>query len=140
MVMGRYSWRCMVDATTSRRYQTVTRRSQLSLPMIDVAVSSEVTERSHLEVSSETPRLSAVDQHCRCCCCRHISSFPSSRRPLRRCFAKRNDNNRGTPARPTAITHTSGWPVKVGYVARGSSSSRTSFVRHVGTITCVVRG
>ena len=32
-----------VYAMTSRRYQTVTRRSQLSSPMIDVAMSSEVT-------------------------------------------------------------------------------------------------
>ena len=49
-----------IYATTSRCYQAVTGCCQLSPPMIDVAVSSEVTDRSLSKVSFEKSRLSAA--------------------------------------------------------------------------------
>ena len=50
----------MVYVMMPHRYQAVTRRSQLSPPMIDVPMSAEVTDRSISKVSSEKSRLSTT--------------------------------------------------------------------------------
>ena len=97
---------------TSRRYQAVTRRSQLSLPMIDVAVSSEVTDRSPSKVSSEKSRLSAA-------CGDDGDAIRQVRPPISGSAAlsrQRNDNNHGRPAAgrlDVQQSATSGRPVKV---------------------------
>jgi len=92
----------MVYAMTSHRYQAVTRRSQLSPPMIDVVVSSEVTDCSLSKVSSEKSWLSTADSD-DADAIRQVHPPMSGSPALSR---ERNDNNRG---------HQLGQPLPVGH-------------------------